>query len=89
MPSFLFPSLTKSADPQNGHPGTRAELTIAASSAVSLRCFSIYHSDIVESTIASVGERGFPGFLGYDFKEPAQLGSRLFMFGGSLAPGAG
>ena len=84
-----FFAMSGISDPQNGHPGTRAELTIAASSAESLRCFSRYHSDMVESTILSVGERDFPFRFGYDFKEPAQLGSRLFMFGGSLAPGAG
>jgi len=89
MPSFLFPSLTKFADPQDGHPGSGDAFTIEASAGVSFRCFSEYHSDMVESAILSVGERGFPFRFGYDFKEPAQLGSRLFMFGGSLAPGAG
>ncbi len=89
MPSFLFPSLTKSADPQDGHPGSGDEFTIEASAGVSFRCFSEYHSETVKSISSSAGERRLPSFLGYDFKEPAQLGSRLFMFGGSLAPGAG
>ena len=43
----------------------------------------------MSTTIALVGERGFPGFFGYDLKEPAELRSRFFMFGGLLAPGAG
>ena len=63
--------------------------SIEASAGVSFRCFSEYHSETVKSISSSAGEWPLPSFLGYDFKEPAQLGSRLFMFGGSLAPGAG
>ena len=74
----------------NGHPGIGAELIIAASSVVGFRRFSRCHSEIVESTINPSAERGSPSFSGHDFKEPAKLGSRFFfVFGGSLAPGAG
>lgn len=71
-PSPLLPSLTTSADPQWAHLSMRDALTMAASSAVSLRCFSEYHSETVESTKASAGEKGLPSRFGYDFKEPAR-----------------
>ncbi len=40
--------------------------------------FLRYHSEIVPSTSSSDGESGFWSSAGYDFKEPAQLGSFLF-----------
>ena len=88
-PSALFPSLTKPTDPQRGQDEMRCEFIIDASSGVSLLCFSEYHSEMVESTIASAAESSRPSGFGNDFKEPAQFGSFLFfMFGGLFVPEA-